>query len=36
ANLRDCSSITPSGPSKTTPAPLPLIFDAPSTERVQG
>ncbi|WJX94483.1 hypothetical protein P8452_75897 [Trifolium repens] len=27
---------TPSGPSRTTPAPLPLMFEAPSTERVQG
>jgi hypothetical protein len=35
-NLNDCSMRTPSGPSNTTSAPLPLILDAPSTESVQG
>ncbi|MCI81956.1 hypothetical protein A2U01_0103230, partial [Trifolium medium] len=36
ANLSDCSIKTPSGPSRTTPAPLPLKLDEPSTDRVHG
>ncbi|KAK2418557.1 hypothetical protein QL285_040743 [Trifolium repens] len=36
AKRSDCSMSTPSGPSRTTPAPLPHIFEAPSTDRVQG
>ncbi|KAK2429877.1 maturase K [Trifolium repens] len=36
ANLNDCSMRTLSGPSNTTPAPLPLMLEAPSTDRVQG
>ncbi|MCI90226.1 hypothetical protein A2U01_0111517, partial [Trifolium medium] len=32
----DCSIKTPSGPSRTTPAPLPLNLDEPSTDRIQG
>ncbi|WJX19470.1 hypothetical protein P8452_09158 [Trifolium repens] len=36
ANLNDCSIRTASGPYNTTPAPLPLTLEAPSTESVQG
>ncbi|MCI56758.1 hypothetical protein A2U01_0078009, partial [Trifolium medium] len=36
ANLKDCSIKTPFGPSRTTPAPLPLKLDGPSTDSVHG
>ncbi|MCI91301.1 hypothetical protein A2U01_0112595, partial [Trifolium medium] len=36
AKRNDCSINTPSGPSKIIPAPLPLMLNAPSTDKVQG
>ncbi|MCI91224.1 hypothetical protein A2U01_0112518, partial [Trifolium medium] len=36
AKRSDCSTKTPSGPSRTTPAPLPLKLDDPSTDSVHG
>ncbi|MCH91573.1 hypothetical protein A2U01_0012500, partial [Trifolium medium] len=36
AKRNDCSIRTPSGPSKTTLAPLPLRLDDPSTDNVHG
>ncbi|MCI22836.1 hypothetical protein A2U01_0044014, partial [Trifolium medium] len=36
SNLKDCSINTSSGPSSTTPSPLPLRLEAPSTDRIHA